>query len=139
MKKCFKCKEFKLQCEFADNASRVDGLSSQCRDCQREYRRSHYEQNRQKYIDKAAAWRKAEKIKFFQWLSQHSCVDCGNSDIRVLQFDHLGDKAFNVSEKVGVLGFDAIMDEVSKCDIVCANCHAIRTAERQQFYSFMIE
>lgn len=139
MKKCFKCNELKLECEFSLNRARTDGLNAQCKECHKLYRRSHYDNNKQKYIDKADAWRRKEKIKFYQWLSQFACVDCGNADMRTFEFDHLYDKSFNISEKIGALKFDSLMNEVSKCDIVCANCHAIRTAERQQFYSFMIE
>ena len=63
------------------------------------------------------------------------CVDCGfNSHPAALQFDHCvgSDKKFNIGEKVGSRSMDAIWEEVAKCDVVCANCHAIRTANRRQ-------
>lgn len=65
------------------------------------------------------------------------CVDCGfsgNVHPYVLQFDHLKEKEFDVS--VGAnrgKSFSTIMREVEKCEVVCANCHAIRT--RQRFLS----
>lgn len=62
------------------------------------------------------------------------CVDCGfNAHPAALEFDHLpgSDKKFNVMEKVGSYSLDRIWQEVAKCEVVCANCHAIRTTERR--------
>ena len=137
MKTCFKCQQEKSTSHFAKNVSRADGLNSQCRECQKEYRQDHYDKNKQKYIDKATKWGNDEKIKFYTWLSQYACMDCGNPNFVTFHFDHKYDKNFQISEKIGVLSFDAIMDEVSKCDIVCANCHAIRTADRGNYYSYL--
>ena len=63
------------------------------------------------------------------------CMDCGfNSHPAALEFDHLPgeDKLFNIGEKVGCYSMETIWAEVAKCEVVCANCHAIRTAERRQ-------
>ena len=60
------------------------------------------------------------------------CVDCGNTDIRVLEFDHLpsNKKLFGISgNRVGIA---RLKEEIKKCDVVCANCHRIRTVERRQ-------
>ena len=56
------------------------------------------------------------------------CVDCGENNHIVLDFDHLRDKKYNISQMVHE-GFSwvAIMKEVAKCEVVCANCHRIRT------------
>lgn len=72
--------------------------------------------------------RKQGAILWYKLL--HPCVDCGESDIRVLDFDHIrGDKLFQVqSGKYKVLS--EILVEIEKCDVVCANCHRIRTQER---------
>jgi YbgC/YbaW family acyl-CoA thioester hydrolase len=48
---------------------------------------------------------------------------------------HLGDKSFNVSRAVSgsTRSWQTILKEISKCDIVCANCHRIRTQERGNY------
>lgn len=120
-------------------ATRIDrnGWQSICRQCQKEYRRKHYLENKQKYIDKAAQWRKEQLIIFYNWMKDKSCLDCGINDIRVLEFDHLNDKSFNISEVVGSVKLEVLMKEIAKCDIVCKNCHAIRTATRSNWYGYM--
>lgn len=110
-------------------------FQSQCRSCQKSWRKDHYQKNRQAYIDKASVWRDEQKKTFYDWLKTQVCVDCGQDDFRLLQCDHLLDKSFNVGEKIGVLKFETLMLEVNKCDIVCSNCHIIRTSERGNYYA----
>ena len=73
--------------------------------------------------------------KLWELLSKSSCKDCKNKDPRVLEFDHLGDKKFNVSRAVSgsTRAWETILREIEKCDIVCANCHRIRTQERGNY------
>lgn len=60
------------------------------------------------------------------------CKDCGYSLYAcVLQFDHvIGEKTFALGGSVCTQGWEAIHEEIEKCDVVCANCHTIRTARR---------
>jgi hypothetical protein len=59
------------------------------------------------------------------------CADCGyNADAVALDFDHArGEKEFAIS--MSKRSVKTILDEVAKCDVVCANCHRIRTRERR--------
>lgn len=77
--------------------------------------------------------RKALKLKVSEYLSSHSCVDCGNDDIRVLEFDHVrGVKLKHVSTMVQeCYSWDKIVKEIEKCEVRCANCHRIITGERR--------
>jgi transposase-like protein len=136
-KVCCMCKNELSVDQFSSNTRRKDGLQSQCKKCHAEYRKQHYLNNRRKYIDRSAEYRKRTRIAFFEWLKTKSCVDCSNSDFRVLEFDHRQDKKFNISDKVGALTMDALMEEINKCDIVCANCHRIRTANQFDYYAYM--
>lgn len=60
------------------------------------------------------------------------CADCGVSyPSYVMEFDHTGtDKFLNVSDMVGY-GWKRIADEIAKCDLVCSNCHKVRTHIRR--------
>ena len=61
------------------------------------------------------------------WITAHNCVDCGETDTRVLEFDHVrGTKEFNIMRKVPCVGFDRLKAEIEKCDVRCANCHTRR-------------
>jgi hypothetical protein len=64
-----------------------------------------------------------------------ACADCGRHfPTCVMDFDHVrGEKKFKVAEAVQRaygLNFDRLRAEIAKCDVVCANCHRIRTASR---------
>lgn len=61
------------------------------------------------------------------------CMDCGNNyPWYVMQFDHVrGEKKFNLATAVKrERSIKSLIEEISKCDLVCANCHAERTAKR---------
>lgn len=91
---------------------------------------SNYASKSPRARKRAAKWRLAQMIKLEQ-----GCVDCGyKKNAYALQFDHVGnDKKSGVSDLIcRDYGWATIMKEIEKCEIVCANCHAIRTKERGQ-------
>lgn len=66
------------------------------------------------------------------------CVDCGyNKDARALEFDHRENAGLPYTGKQQTVAslmyrsWKRIEEEMKKCDVVCCNCHAIRTAERR--------
>ena len=48
----------------------------------------------------------------------------------VLEFDHLGDKEFGIGAGFRDRSLQALLNEMAKCEVVCANCHRRRTATR---------
>ena len=79
------------------------------------------------------AKRRKEAFDFVSSYKEDSgCVDCGEKyPYFVLHFDHLGDKEFNISRyRENRLSIEDIKKEIDKCEVVCANCHAIRTHSR---------
>ena len=69
------------------------------------------------------------------YLRDHPCVDCGESDPVVLQFDHRGAKRANIARMLKD-GFTwrQIEDEIAKCDVRCGNCHRRKTAREQGYH-----
>jgi hypothetical protein len=55
----------------------------------------------------------------------------GRPDPVVLEFDHLRDKLFSVGMDLARRNWQCILDEIDKCEVVCANCHRRRTALRR--------
>ena len=77
--------------------------------------------------------RKMAKIHAYQL--EKGCADCGYSaHPAALEFDHLPgtEKLFNIGEEIGNRSVESIWSEIAKCEVVCANCHAIRTTERRK-------
>lgn len=63
------------------------------------------------------------------YLRTHPCVDCGETDPVVLEFDHVrGEKHFSIGKaSTHNIGLGRLQDEMTKCDVRCANCHRRRT------------
>ena len=130
IKICSTCKIEKSEDSFSANKAKKDGLQSQCKECRKVYFKKHYQDNKQYYIDRSMVRKKRVQREFIEWLSGRSCMDCGIADIRVLEFDHRGDKEYNVSHLINLGRETAAYKEIEKCDIVCANCHRIRTSKQ---------
>lgn len=130
MKICIKCLVDKELEDYPKKAKAKDGRTNTCKLCVNAYSKQHYENNKEAYIKKARKWDSNQRVKFNEYLATQSCLDCGENDPVVLEFDHRGDKLFNVSEKVGVIPLTKLMLEIDKCDVLCANCHRRRTAKQ---------
>lgn len=67
------------------------------------------------------------------WKLDKGCADCGyNKDPVALDFDHInGGKVASPSQMIGG-SLDRLIDELEKCEVVCANCHRIRSLERSR-------
>jgi hypothetical protein len=92
--------------------------------------RRHYKNNSAKYMLKSKELTKSIRA-FIRWIKEgHTCADCGHSyPYYVMQFDHLdrNTKSGTIDYMVTHYGKQKIYAEMLKCQIVCANCHMIRT------------
>lgn len=79
---------------------------------------------------------KAARKWYLEYLRTHPCVVCGEPDPVVLEFDHVrGEKRAEVSALLmKITNWKAVLAEIEKCDVVCANCHRRRTAKKQKWY-----
>lgn len=132
-KKCSTCGRLQPLTEFNRRAQAPDGRQARCRSCARQWYRDNTEarkkNTRRRRIEYAIEVRR-EMMAFFQ---EHACVDCGEDDIRCLDFDHRGDLL--KSANVGYLlsqghAWARIQVEMAKCEVRCANCHRKITSER---------
>ncbi len=122
---CSKCEEEKPLSEFWVVSSKgklgPDGqLYSHCRECVRARVRGTQAKKR--------AWLTKHKL-------DHGCADCGYSEHpAALDFDHLPEheKMFGVKDGIASVSWERLRAEVEKCEVVCANCHRVRTHERRQ-------
>jgi hypothetical protein len=96
---------------------------------QKAYHAKHYAANKQRYVDQARTvfLQLREDVRRLQ---EVPCADCGMSyPYYVMDFDHRpGEvKTGHISDLMRSKGRKAVMAEIAKCDVVCANCHRIRT------------
>jgi hypothetical protein len=156
-KVCTKCKEEKAFSEFFRTKKHSSGRKSWCKLCCR----LHYEANRGSSQAAGRKWYSANKEKqkeacrkrykynkenglnIIGWLLSRyegtPCMDCATVfPWRVMEFDHRPEeqKAFGVSSRNALLvspeTIAEVEKEIAKCDLVCANCHRIRTADRYE-------
>ena len=138
-KKCSKCKKDKPISDYNWRNETKDRRHSFCKDCHSLYRHNHYIENREKYLIKARKWNAGQKVilrKFIvDYLLKNHCVDCGETDIRTLDFDHEQKKTMGISQMVrNCHSVSSLEKEIVKCKIRCANCHRIKTFTRGNFW-----
>jgi hypothetical protein len=65
-------------------------------------------------------------------LARGRCVDCGEADMLVLEFDHVGSKRGQISRMVWNVSLATLVAEIAQCEIRCCNCHRRATASRRK-------
>lgn len=98
----------------------------------REYVRRHYQRHREKYYERNRRI-KDQKIAFIREAKNVPCMDCGvRYPFFVMDFDHRdGDEKLSAVARMANVGWAKVKAEILKCDVVCANCHRVRTQMRR--------
>src|SRR5438046_9851515 len=105
MRACTKCGELKPLDDFAPVRRGEPKLQSWCRECfaeanARNYRKNH-EREKTRLVRQVAQRRSEVRQRIIEYLREHPCVDCGESDIVVLEFDHVAHQGPDVSVYAG--------------------------------------
>lgn len=99
-------------------------------------------QAKAKLVQKKQTSKRVERHRMYlyEYLSVRSCVDCGCSNWIVLEFDHLPqyEKFCNISE-MHQKSLTRIKAEIEKCEVVCSNCHTIRSFKRSGAWRLTFE
>jgi hypothetical protein len=102
-----------------------------CRECFRAYFRERGELHLKQVKASKEARRKLTRRFVLDYMQRHPCTDCGEVDLLVLEFDHIGTKHDLVSRLVDMgVSQKHLVHEINKCEVVCRNCHRRRTAMR---------
>ena len=131
MKTCTICKSQKEREEFPNNKTKPDGKSNTCKDCKKEYNKKYYSLTKDVHNPKRYARRTETRESLRDFLKEYKesrpCSDCGNFyPSFVMDFDHQSDKSFNIGNGVAA-NLQVLIAEIEKCELVCSNCHRIRT------------
>ena len=94
--------------------------------------RKNYQENKEIVKRRAKlhtiAMRKKVRIWLHEYLKTNPCVDCGELNPIVLEFDHIGEKKFIIGEFASKgATLNTVIAEVAKCQVRCANCHRKKT------------
>lgn len=122
-KTCKGCQQAKPLTEFYVNKLMRDGLLNWCKPCTV----ARYREGRSARQRKLLAYIQAVKL-------ERGCTDCGYREhAAALEFDHLPGfiKEHRLATMAAGLTMAKIEAEMAKCEVVCANCHRVRTAARR--------
>jgi hypothetical protein len=98
---------------------------------QREYSHNHYLANKKRYLESNDRRRQLLKTFVRELKQKTPCKDCGlNYPHYVMEFDHLFDKEDLIKYFVNNNNKRGLEAELKRCEVVCSNCHRIRTHER---------
>ncbi|NBV78237.1 hypothetical protein EBR66_08825 [bacterium] len=131
MKNCYRCYIEKPIADFPIRKGTAIGI---CNACYKQYYGDPnlLEQKRKRLLKENIKRRQQRCQEYlFAILKNSQCCDCGMANPIVLEFDHRipEEKYKGISEILNVGSIEVLKEEVAKCDIVCANCHRIRTAK----------
>jgi len=140
MKQCSRCKKEKPNDSFHSRSGKnKSGLYSWCKDCHAEHQkltRDSDKKSSNKRIQELREERRNELRKIaIDFLIQNPCKKCGEKDPVVLEFDHRDpkEKEFCISNGLrSVPSVERFKLEISKCDVLCANCHRRKTAKENK-------
>lgn len=136
MRKCTKCKIIKNENQFNFKVKSLNILQYQCKECTRQLIKNHYNKNKNYYLEKTQ--RRNLELKSImhnfikEYLLKNPCVDCNESDITVLEFDHSKNKDIKFKAVSSLMKsrypLEKVKEEIEKCEVRCANCHRRKTA-----------
>jgi hypothetical protein len=130
---CRICKETQPIENFGWNKKDISKKTI-CKTCAKKESRKYYYANidtqRAQALIRAKRNRYNLRNKFNHYLTDKKCIKCGIADPVVLEFHHHhNDKAYNIASMIiRGFGWERILAEIKKCDILCANCHRKQTA-----------
>lgn len=143
MKTCVRCQVEKPITEYRRYSRSKDGYEAACKSCRRSYDNQSYRSNpeRRQAIqanNRATRKRLAQYVR--DHLNQNPCVDCGQSDPDLLEFDHVrGTKVSDICKMVlSVVPFERLQAEIEKCDVRCLYCHRKRTIKQFGWHAGLV-
>jgi hypothetical protein len=133
LKRCVTCKEWLPPSAFNKRRLSEDGLQFRCRECFRQWHAENKERHNAQIQGRVDRLRSQHNEKLRAYLENSACSDCGEQNIRVLEFDHVrGQKLNDIAMLIRqAYPWEIIEAEFAKCEVVCANCHRRRTYLRE--------
>ena len=133
---CKRCLESKDIKEYSKHSGFKDGLNTICKICKVSENKKNYFKDPSKHRESKIKRVKVLRNYVFDFLKNKECVDCGNNNPVVLEFDHINDnKIDNISKMIWkAVKIDTLIKEIKKCEIRCANCHRIRTSKINNWF-----
>ena len=136
---CRTCGEEKAEEQFSWRWQAQSVRQKVCKACRKIEISQWYERHKEEHVlnvrKNTDAQRQVLREYIRAYLVQHPCVECGESDLVVLEFDHLSDKERAISEMVARgVSIEKLQREIEKCQVLCANCHRRKTTKERHWF-----
>lgn len=132
---CNSCHKEKELGEFSFRNLKKKERIKRCKECVAVLTKQHYKKHKEEYQKSRGRTRLAQHLEIQKLKESSPCADCsGFFPYYVMDFDHREDqeKIGNVSQLTRIGSGQLVKDEIKKCDLVCSNCHRIRTFQRKR-------
>ena len=141
---CRRCSTAKPLNAFPLRSAETGTRQWSCKSCQRAYSSAWYVKNRSRHIANTTKNSRVNRRRMRDmaraYLRDQPCVDCGESDPDVLEFDHVRGKKAEISLLASMgLPWPTIVAEIAKCEVRCANCHRRKTVRQIGGYRLRAE
>ena len=141
---CSKCNKDKCEDEFFFKDKKNNRRHRQCKACYRNGRDSkkQYQEHKEEYKSRANKRRirltSENRINLINFLKGKKCNRCPENRLPCLEFHHKDrdNKRENVSRMMNTYPWSTILEEIDKCEILCANCHKIVTAKEFEYLTY---
>lgn len=143
MKLCSGCGQVNPLSEFHKNKARKDGVNSRCKPCRAILDHARYEAKVGRTVPRhPQRSERSRKAWLVSLKAGKSCTDCGRVfPHQVMQWDHRPgtEKLGEISGSFKTRTREEILAEIAKCDLVCTNCHAMRTFSRSGWSTWWVQ
>lgn len=130
MKTCVRCEKAKPTKDFWEGGKRPDRITDKCTECKQWVRDNPVhprktEEQRIAFNTYMRGYLKERQGVIRAYKNGRGCDRCGEADARCLQFHHRdpSEKTFTIGKNGWQKPLEVLWDEVTKCDVLCANCH----------------
>lgn len=138
MKTCSKCNLEKQNSEFYVKNKKTGLLQSYCIICHNACSVRNYKAKKQAHYERQKK-RRNTITEHYRKIKEVPCTDCKQEfPGYVMEFDHLRDKKFTIGANFWKKSKELVDAEIEKCDVVCANCHRIRTYKRRNEKCYLV-
>ena len=132
MKVCTMCKQKQSYDNYHKCAAKDDGYFTICKDCRKIATIKYQKKNK----EKITAYKKQYRKDFTKWARKFKenkpCTDCNQIfHFSAMQWDHLPKYKKHI-DLAQIMPKEKFLEEIKKCELVCANCHSVRTYNRRE-------
>lgn len=127
-------------CKNCGTPKKIIHGAKRCPVCYKKTQDRNYQKRKAAMIAAHRENRHIVKIKLLQYLIEHPCVDCGETNPLYLAFDHISDKSYCISRGIHTnKRWETLLKEIEKCEVRCLRCHKLKTTYQNREHAWLFD